>query len=211
MGKREENKERVRAEIEQTALALYRERGFDETRVQDIIERVGVSEKTFFNYFPSKQAILDGSARESTALYRALLEYEIALAERPVPERLSEVVSLWAQNFSGDREFQATVVARTPLFFMSAGAARDEQRATQLLLAELLRQGQRSGELAAHHDPVQLAELLTASLLLTTANWLDRWWGDDEQPLQVRLEQALEVFLYGTATSAAKEARRRDR
>jgi AcrR family transcriptional regulator len=199
MGRREDNKQRVRQQILDTALALYREHGVDHTRVHDIIERVGISEKTFFNYFPNKLAILEASARESLTLYRALLEYEVAHSERPVPERLAEIIELWAQTFTDDREFLATVAARTPMFFGAAGAMRDQQHDTQLLLAELLRQGQQNGQIRSDHDAVQLAELLTANLLLTTLNWLDRWWQDDQQTLLERLQAALNIFLTGVA------------
>ena len=52
---REEKKQEQRQAIVDMALALFRERGFDETRVQDVTERLGISETTFFNYFPTKQ------------------------------------------------------------------------------------------------------------------------------------------------------------
>ena len=196
-GKRDQRKERTRAEILRHALALYRERGFEETRVQDIIDRVGISEKTFFNYFPSKQAVLESTAEENLGLYRELLLDELSQTERPVLDRLAEVVTLWAASFTSDRDLLAVVATRTALFFGSSGSTRRQQRETQLLLADLFGQGQQRGEIRAEHDPVQLAELMTAVLMLTTVNWLDDWWGDPQEALEARLERALDVFLTG--------------
>jgi hypothetical protein len=87
---------------------------------------------------------------------------------------------------------------------------RDEQRATQLLLAELLRGGQQTAEIRADADPVQLAEVLSAVFLLTTINWLDRWWGQDEEPLRNRLLRALDVFFEGALSSGISTERNAD-
>lgn len=40
------------------------ERGYDGTTVEDICERAEVSKKTFFNYFPSKAAVVTGRVSE---------------------------------------------------------------------------------------------------------------------------------------------------
>jgi AcrR family transcriptional regulator len=201
LGRRQEQKDKLRQEIRETALRLFHERGFDETRVQDVIEIVGISEKTFFNYFASKQAVLETTAAEMVAAYHALLEFELADTARTTRERLLEVVELWADSFTADREFLATVVTRTPAFFGAAGAMEEQQKTTYRLLTELLHQGQRRGEIDADHDPVQLAEIFTATMLLTTLNWLGRYWGGSEEPLRVRLARAIELFLKGVAAS----------
>jgi AcrR family transcriptional regulator len=204
MGRREEHKQRLRQEIRDTALRLFHERGFDETRVHDVIALVGISEKTFFNYFASKQAVLETSAIEMVEAYQALLEYELTCAERPVLQRLAEIVELWAQSFAGDRQFLATVTTRTPAFFGASGPLADQQKTTQRLLADLLRQGQMRGELRIGPDPLQLAELLTAAMLLTTINWLGQWWEDSHDALTDRLGHALDIFLNGAVASPAE-------
>lgn len=202
MGRRQEQKDRLRQEIRETSLRLFHERGFDETRVQDVIELVGISEKTFFNYFPSKQAVLDTSAAEMVAAYHVLLEFELADTQRTVVERLMEVIELWALNFSDDREFLATVVTRTPAFFGAAGPIQEEQKTTYRLLTGLLRQGQEAGELRADRDPHQLAEVITAVMLLTTLNWLGRYWDLPDEPLRDRLVRAIDIVLNGAIASA---------
>ena len=200
-GRRQQHKDQLREQIRTTALQLFHQRGFDQTRVADIIGAVGISEKTFFNYFASKQAVLEADATDLLALYQALLEHEVAGTHRTMTERLTEIVNLWADSFSDDRDYLATVVTRTGAFFGATGALPHQQQTAQRLLAELFRQGQASGEVRADHDPHQLAEVLTATLLLTTINWLGHWHHDTGQPLRERLQHALGILLTGTLTT----------
>src|SRR5437660_5870424 len=48
----------ARGRLEQAALELYAERGFDETTVAEIAERAGLTERTFFRHFPDKREVL---------------------------------------------------------------------------------------------------------------------------------------------------------
>ena len=48
----------ARSRLEEAALALYSERGFDETTVEDIAERAGLTKRTFFRHFADKREVL---------------------------------------------------------------------------------------------------------------------------------------------------------
>jgi AcrR family transcriptional regulator len=57
-GLRERKKRLMRQQLSDTATRMFLERGFDAVRVSEIAEACGVSEKTVFNYFPVKEALI---------------------------------------------------------------------------------------------------------------------------------------------------------
>ena len=83
-------------------MELYRDVCFEKTRVQDIVDKVGVSPATFFNYFPTKEAILEAKADETADLYATLLRYELERPEIALDVRLKEITRLVADSMSAD-------------------------------------------------------------------------------------------------------------
>lgn len=58
---RARRRQQTRDEIHQSAVELVLERGFADVTVEDIAQSAGISPRTFFNYFPTKQeAIFPG-------------------------------------------------------------------------------------------------------------------------------------------------------
>lgn len=64
----------TRAELEQVALGLFIERGFDATTVDDIAAAAGVARRTFFRYFASKNDVVWGDFDDGLAALRRRLD-----------------------------------------------------------------------------------------------------------------------------------------
>ncbi|MHB1836844.1 MAG: TetR/AcrR family transcriptional regulator [Solirubrobacteraceae bacterium] len=74
-GLRERKRRLTRQLISDAATVLFAIRGFDNVRVSEIADRVGVSEKTVYNYFPTKESlVLDQTDEGIERLARALRE-----------------------------------------------------------------------------------------------------------------------------------------
>ncbi|MCG6175278.1 TetR/AcrR family transcriptional regulator [Anoxybacillus sp. LAT_31] len=58
MMKRERQKKQTRILLQQTALQLFQTQGYDETTVLQITNEAGVAKGTFFNYFRTKEEVL---------------------------------------------------------------------------------------------------------------------------------------------------------
>jgi AcrR family transcriptional regulator len=53
-----------RGRLQEAALALYAERGFDQTTAAQIADRAGLTERTFFRHFMDKREVLFGGSAE---------------------------------------------------------------------------------------------------------------------------------------------------
>src|ERR1700733_401265 len=72
-GLRGRKRRRPRQLISDAATIMFATRGFDNVKVSEVADRVGVSEKTVYNYFPTKEALVLDTADEAVeALARAL-------------------------------------------------------------------------------------------------------------------------------------------
>ena len=79
-GLRERKKRQTREDLHRAALDLVEEKGFAAVTTDEIAARAGVSARTFFNYFPSKDAAVLGRRAEDLDDLTALL------SERPADE-----------------------------------------------------------------------------------------------------------------------------
>jgi AcrR family transcriptional regulator len=81
-GLRERKKRLMRQQLSDTATGMFLERGFDAVRVAEVAAACGVSEKTVFNYFPVKEAlIMDRLEGTLAALRTGLADREHSPAE----------------------------------------------------------------------------------------------------------------------------------
>src|SRR3984893_8808021 len=84
-GLRERKKRLMRQQLSDVATQMFMERGFDAVRVTELAEACGVSEKTVFNYFPTKESlILDRLESTMAALKAGLAQPGAEAAEAPL-------------------------------------------------------------------------------------------------------------------------------
>ena len=80
----------TRAELEQVALELFAERGFDSTTVEDIAAAAGIGRRTFFRYYASKNDVVWGEFEENLSALRTRLSRTDP--SRPLLDALCEAV-----------------------------------------------------------------------------------------------------------------------
>jgi AcrR family transcriptional regulator len=129
---RERKRVRTHAALQQHALRLFAERGFDATTVEQIAAAAGVSHMTFFRHFPTKEDVVVEDQ------YDPMIETLIRAqpANLPAMTRIRAAMRIGlAEVYASDRVQlleRVRLIAKTP-----ALRARlwDNQAATQQLLA----------------------------------------------------------------------------
>jgi AcrR family transcriptional regulator len=56
---RDAHRKRTSRALRQAALELFASQGYDTTKTEEVAEKAGVSARTFFRYFPTKESVLD--------------------------------------------------------------------------------------------------------------------------------------------------------
>jgi AcrR family transcriptional regulator len=129
--RRDLQKEQTRLDLALAAFELAKTRGLADVRVPEIAAAVGVSTRTFNNYFPSKEAAIVWP----TTLRTARLAQDVA--DRPATEPLAQVLADAVAGLYGDsemdglpagwmREFRALAAAEPALhgeYLKAASAA----------------------------------------------------------------------------------------
>jgi len=209
MGLREEKKAEQRRAILNTAAAMFRKRGYEETRVRDIVERLRISEVTFFNYFPTKDALITAFAVEMLEFSIASVKRELERHDCGVPDRIRSLMRQWATSWDEDPEFHALVAKQSRMMTDVKGLLETRSRQLYKQYERLFAEGQRRGEIRADRKALDLAEMMEGMLILIAGNWVSGWWKNRSDSLEKRFMNAMDVFLEGCAAPQPAKSRAR--
>ena len=192
------NGEPARRRLQQAAVELFCERGYDQTTTAEIAARAGLTERTFFRHFPDKREVLfDGQARLREVL-------TAAIARAPAKFKPLEVLH-WAfqsvgQLLEDNRPFsfpRQQVIDRHP-------ALQERELAKESALAEALALALRQRGM---DEP--LAALAARAGMATFRYAVATWFADPAGGLGAHLDRAFDA-LDGLASSfSTRKARRR--
>jgi len=112
-GLRERKKRLMRQQLSDTATQMFLERGFDAVRVAEIAGACGVSEKTVFNYFPTKESlILDRLEATVASLRTGLAEPGVSPVEAALQILDGELGAMTSWLVAQDDPVQAGATIR---------------------------------------------------------------------------------------------------
>jgi len=193
-GLRERKKARLRQQIIDTSIRLFRKRGYEKTRVEDIVRVLEISQPTFFRYFPSKDAVLREVGRRGFACIKEHLETELS-SEASTAERLRRMYQGMAREVESDRPLWRAVVLSGAMDPVRSPEMRHPEEIACSLLRAILVEGQKRGEITREFPVAHLADFMEG--LYTTL--VRRWAVDLTGPhsLSERVHSAVEFFLSG--------------
>ncbi len=194
VGLRERKKTRLRQQIIDTSIKLFRKRGFENTRIDDIVQTLEISQPTFFRYFPSKDAVLREVGERGFSCIRERLRSELSV-HASTAERLRRLYVSMAREVEADRKLWQAVVLSGAMDPVRCAEMRDHEEATVGLLKEILAQGQKRGEITRDFPIVHLAEFMEGLYNTVVRQWAVDLTGPHQ--LADRVLSAVEFFLRG--------------
>lgn len=193
-GLRERKRQQTRERLTRVAMALFLERGFEATTLDDIAAAADVSRRSFFHYFASKEDVVFAWHEESMAALIA------AVAARPAGEAMlaaaeNAIAAIARQLEPGEAIAMARLKHGNP-----ALQARDQVKYEKLerALADALIK--RAGHKSADHKSDKLQARLVAMIATGTLRIGGELWaaeGAREKPeaLAKRIFAAIRAIL----------------
>jgi AcrR family transcriptional regulator len=193
-GLRERKKERLRQQIVETALHLFRQRGYEKTRIDDIVHTLEISQPTFFRYFPSKDAVLREVGRRAFARQAESLKSELS-TKATTEQRLRRFYETLGNVTEVGRPLWQAVILAGAMDPVRSPELRGAEAATVSLLREIIAEGQKNGEITRDFPVVHLAEFMEGLFNTVVRQWAVDLTGPHK--LTERVHNAVEFFLRG--------------
>jgi AcrR family transcriptional regulator len=186
-------------ELLEAALAVFAQRGFRNTRLDDVAEAAGVTKGAIYHYFDTKEELLLSVIEHYQSLAFGRAEEVLANRDLPAAKRIEQVVK---KIFQPSEERKRLLLA-----LLIRGIAhevprvhdrwlRDGPARLWSLVAGLVEEGKRSGEFRADADAEVAARLLISGLVL------QRLWNEDAPKIpEIAIDQerlihsSIELFL----------------
>lgn len=172
LGRRERRTAETREAIVDAAAALFAERGYGDTTIEQIAERADIAPRTFFRYFPTKESVLfsDADAKLGAAI--------AALNDRPVDEHpFASLVAITRQLAERTAADIDAVIRRQELAAVHPAVAAYERTVLETRTAESVAAfvAERLGvDVDLDPRPRVWAALVMSTFRIALHVWLDR-------------------------------------
>lgn len=173
IGLRERRRRQTSADIRGAAVRLAQARGWDKVTIEEICGQAGISTRTFFNYFPNKEAAI---AYGPSDLPAELADEFVAAGPAPYSVVLAELITLAAHHLRDmppEREQAVCMLdlAKTTPAVLAAFLAELERFQTQLTDIVAKRQDMPADS--------EMPALISALALTAVRSGIERWSSSD--------------------------------
>jgi len=171
----------ARAKLQEAALALFDERGFDHTSVEEIAERAGLTKRTFFRHFSDKREVLFGGGEKAEE------PFVTAVRAAPAATGALDAVSYGLNALAAGFDEEGEQAARRFRIVRASPQLWERQLIKFASLAEAFARALRGRGVG---DPAAILAAESGITALRVAS--DRWVADTkEKPLRQLVAEAL--------------------
>ena len=193
--RRERKKKATRDAIFRVAQELFNQKGFENTSVEDITEKVDIAQSTFFNYFPRKEDILVEIFKRKLPFLRKKCQEIVALDE-PITRKINKIFSTTARIAAQNEHITRAMIIKNFSSFSNkeySGVFFEDFRSS---LSLILKKGQEEGHIRRDVSALKLANMLEGVFTLFIIDCLvKRSYSMSSKELFHRLNLCLEGMI----------------
>lgn len=156
--------------IIKSSWSLFHEKGFEDTTIEDILERAGISKGSFYYYFDRKDALLDTLS--------TILDKEYEKLEKKLDPQLNAFDKLmklncWIHEYIEkqiDRSVVASLYAKQ-LYSKETSTLLDQNRIYYKLISDIVEQGQRKREISLEKSVREIVKFYSLCERALISDW----------------------------------------
>ena len=190
MSLREKKKIETRNKIFEIAGRLFKEKGFENTTVDEITREAGIGKGTFFNYYPTKEAILVDFVKMKEKLVFDLVKNELRKST-PVREKIKSTLAIVARSNEKDRDLTKLFVFE---HLRRYGYNERTSRGLNTLIYGLMEKGLTKGEIRNGIDIKRASENITGVYYASLMEWL---WSENEYSFSEDISIKIDMIFDG--------------
>jgi len=192
ISRRERKKEETRQRLLSVSLELFHEQGYSATTIEDITERADVAKGTFFNYFPSKEALLSELSVWGIEKLQTSLDVSNGAPQSPVA-RIKFLMRLLQEHMGEKMKLPRRAYAAR---LFTPPPKQHARHRLSAILTDLVSEAQTRGEIRAELDAVLVSNILHMSFFWSMVNCQEN---DDGAPPQAQFENVIDLWMDGIA------------
>ena len=191
LGRREKRKQEIRSRIEDAAYKLFKDKGIEDTSIEQICVQADVARRTFYGHFPNKHTLLGGLGisrlyNQSEPMLRLLMENH-----HSTRSRLEAMIDYIESNFSGYQDIDRQLILIAPSTFAEdTEKQREIGNSASASFTRLITAGIELGDVQTDFSPEILAAMVVGTLNILTTSWAM----NSNYPIFAKLEEARGMF-----------------
>jgi len=190
MSLREKKKIETRNKIFEVAGRLFKEKGFENTTVDEITREAGIGKGTFFNYYPTKEALLVDFVKEKEELVFDLVKNELR-KNIHVRERIKNALLTVAKSNEKNKELTKLFVVEHLRHY---GYNERTSKGLNTLLHKIIEKGVEAGEIRNSIDIKKAAENITGIYYTSLMEWL---WSESDYSFSEDISIKIDMIFDG--------------
>lgn len=187
-------KAQTKEKIFKIAVELFLQQGYDETTIDEIVEKADVAKGTFFNHFPTKDEILFYLGQQRVALVEDILIKELKCIGS-AKEKLFRLFKVFGQVNEDNKEITALILKEMLSKMLSKlEPEKESQRQLKTIIVGLIEEGQQQGEFRSDVNPGHVADILNSTYFFTLFEWVE---GELNHSFTTELFARVEIIMAG--------------